>query len=348
MENVGLIITGGAGFIGLNFINLFSHRDKFYTVLSIDKMGYATLYNKKQYDSITKEKKIQQINCNINELIEKYPFKQQCLDPVKKWIILDFASESHVDNSIKSPNAIWAENSMIPANLIAWIGGVNNILKYVHISTDEVYGSLPLEVKGQRDKYFNLNSKIIPTNPYAASKAAQDAYLMSLHGTFGLSLKIIRFTNQFGLWQHPEKMIPNSLLKIFKGEPITIYGTGENYRQWSEVNGTCHYINKLIENILNNKDDCELEVNICDTENLISNIKLVDTIESIFSNDQRLNMFPIKRIHVEDRLGHDMMYAVNPSIMVKQYFTYSFNYLLTETIIHYLERYKNGEFTNKY
>lgn len=306
----GLILTGCSGFIGFNWLkNAFLDKtllSTYHVIVSVDKLGYAAEYNKELYKVICKTLDIVRVDGNINNIDElnKTYNPQSQTECGHVWDILDFASESHVDNSIKTPTKLYTENASIPANLINWIGSHKKINHYIHISTDEVYGDIEIKDAHNKHHWFTPNSPIKPSNPYSASKVAQDAFLHSMWKTFGMRVSIIRMANQFGQYQHPEKMLPASILRAIKGETIKVYGTGDNMRQWTWVGDTV----KTIKNILwSPLVSDKLEVyHISDERNLVSNNKIVElTTKSLNKNG-----ISAKYEYVQDRLGHDKAYAL--------------------------------------
>lgn len=324
MDKQLLVLTGCAGFIGINFLKEFiKHRNKFDKVISIDKLGYASTYNKELYNGICEINNIIQYNYNISENLTE-------LDDVYgkyEITILDFASESHVDNSIKNPAKIFEENSVIPLRLINYFG-IYNIKVYYHISTDEVYGDLPLGCT--ENEWFDVNSQYKPSNPYSASKVAQDAYLNSMKHTYGLNVKFIRMANQFGPYQHPEKMLPISILRAMRGEPIKVYGDGKNIRQWTFVEDTVKIINDIL---LNGTED--YIIHLGDKDNLYDNNFIVNKIINILKEWNVNGTIE----YIKDRPGHDRMYALKIKNDIQKQYIHSFDYALRKTINYYVEEF---------
>jgi dTDP-glucose 4,6-dehydratase len=314
----GLILTGCAGFIGLNFLKQNfvdkTRLSKYEVIVSVDKLGYATTFNQAVYSVICKQNGIIRVDSNINDIEKMKEIYNPCSQTECHiiWDVLDFASESHVDNSITNPWFSFTENAMIPSNLIQWIGGVKKINKYFHISTDEVYGDIEYEDAHKKEKWFTVNSPIKPSNPYSASKVAQDMFLHSLWKTFGLNVTLIRMANQFGPYQHIEKMIPASIKRVLEGDSIKVYGSGKNMRQWTWVEETVKMIYGILINPMesNNFDIYHLS----DERNLVDNNTITKYLVSSLSKcgfDSRVD-------YIEDRKGHDKAYA-----LVSSYSNYS-------------------------
>ena len=320
MKNV-LILTGCAGFIGIHVLEKLHGSHGFDYIISIDKMGYATEFNSKWYYELCDTvRSIYDMNCDIND--SNSMFNTLDLD---KWVfiddwkntdlyILDLASESHVDNSITDPFSIYKSNAGIPANLLLWIGKDNwsRIKAYYHVSTDEIYGELSLEQGSRQSSWFQPTNQVHPNNPYSASKAAQDCFLMSLRHTFKLPVKFIRMANQFGIRQHPEKMLPASILRVLNGDSIKIYGTGENLRQWTPVEITAG----IIVDILDEKIIFDDVIHIANRWGLYSNNQIVDKLCVILDKKG----ITAKKEYVEDRKGHDVCYALDTKKEVDHFF----------------------------
>lgn len=331
MAIVGLLVTGGAGFIGLNFLEKIDpHAYDF--IISVDKMGYATEYNKERYYEICKQKNIQAIDCDLND-VDKLTNLENIAELCWSHLdIIDFASESHVDNSIKDPFSIYNSNVSIPANILKWIGRAAwpDIKNYYHISTDEVYGQITLEDAKDRNKWFKTTTNFAPSNPYSASKAAQDCFLMSMRHTFGIPVKFIRMANQFGKYQHKEKMIPASILRTLNDETIKIYGEGKNIRQWTPVEVTA----QIICDILYGKVKYDDVIHLSNYWGLYDNNYIVDKLTTSLAKFG----FETNKEYVEDRKGHDLCYALDSCLLVDEYFSkFDFDAYFDETVKFYID-----------
>ena len=327
-----LVLTGMAGFIGMNLLKALVKENtllrSYSDIISIDKMGYATTCNSLEYYKICYLNCIISVDENINDLNAPNVINRLCFRPDKlndvRYDVVSLASESHVDNSIKNPYGIFVENVNIPVSLVQWLG-ITNINKYVHISTDEVYGDLPIDCKFE--DWFDLDSPLHPNNPYSASKAAQDCFLLSLKHTFGLNLKMIRLANQFGPYQHPEKMLPATILRAIQGQPIKIYGKGLNVRQWTPVVDSVNVIIDVISGKINDN-----LTHIANIVGAINNNDVVEIWRDILEKDFKI--FTTTEF-IEDRKGHDLMYAIKTTVDVNKCFS-SNNSRFMETIAHYI------------
>ena len=280
-------ITGGAGFIGSNFAHYIS--DIWHDVVILDKLTYAgdmdNLYPLKY--------PVKGVDLAYESRLEEL-FKQY-----KPKTIFNFAAETHVDNSINNVAPF------IDTNIIGTINLLNLSVKYNvemfhHISTDEVYGSLKLD-----DSPFTENSPYNPQNPYAASKAASDHFVMSYHNTYGLPVMITNCSNNYGPRQHLEKLIPKTINNIIEGKKIPIYSQGENIRDWIYVEDHCAGILGV-----SYAGDVGQKYNIgCECE--MTNLELVKMILKLMNASENLIEF------VDDRPGHDLRYAIDNAKIYK-------------------------------
>lgn len=318
-----LVLTGAAGFIGYNFLAHFvttATYSKYSSIILIDKMGYATTYNDKAYRKIVASHgKLLPYEMNINDL------QADQGEPDVHYDILNFASNSHVDNSIITPSAIYYDNVNIPARLIDHFG-MSRIRKFVQISTDEVYGDLDYSLKDNFDMWFKPDSPFLPNNPYAASKAAQDCYLRSMEHTFGMNVVTVRMANQFGSWQHPEKMLPATIGRILSNQSIKIYGEGKNIRQWTPVSQTVNHIRNILET------ENATTIHLGADQSLLTNNSVVEMWRKIMLYKYRIES---KVEYIIDRKGHDKMYAIQPTL---KYAYTNLDKEFEETLAHYVDR----------
>ena len=232
-----VLITGGCGFIGSNFVHEIVSAGQFHPVV-LDKLSYAGNLNNLNMLEKNTYTFIKGDICDgsiINELFEKYKFIA----------VFHFAAESHVDRSIDGPRSFIYTNIIGTFNLLqATRNNLNKIddnFKFIHISTDEVFGSLKLN-----NSKFNLKSSYDPKSPYSASKASSDHLVRAYGNTFGLKFNIINCSNNFGERQHVEKLIPKTITNAFKNKKIPIYGNGKNIRDWIYVKDFCRAIYKVL------------------------------------------------------------------------------------------------------
>ncbi len=274
-----ILVTGGAGFIGSNFLQhlVTCTTEK---IICIDSLTYASDWN-----NIPDKVKLYKIDIT-NEHDCEFVFKEH-----KPSTVFHFAAESHVDNSIKDCLPFIFTNINGTVNLLN-LSLKYDIQKFIHISTDEVYGSI-------EDGYFTEKSNYDPKNPYSASKAASDHFVMAYHNTYGLPAVITNCSNNYGPRQYHEKMIPKTISNLLVGKKVPIYGDGKQIRDWLYVQDHCE---ALIEVWLNGKfgqkynigGDCELR-----------NIDLVRMILD------RMNMKEDMIEYVKDRPGHDRRYSTD-------------------------------------
>ena len=275
------LVTGGLGFIGSNFIKKIFDNFPECSVLNIDAGLYGS--NEKNLDDIKDIKKYEFIKGNITnfELMKKAIAKSD--------IIVNFAAESFVDRSIANAKPFLDSNVMGTYNILEILKKENK--KLIHISTDEVFGSLKTE---NANELFRFN----PSSPYASSKACAELLINSYKITYDLDCKITRCTNNFGSHQFPEKLIPKTILLAKQNKKIPIYGTGKNIRDWIYVDDHCNAIIKVIEKGTN--ESYNISAN-----NEIDNITIVKKILKLMDKSEELIEF------VEDRPGHDFRYSMN-------------------------------------
>jgi dTDP-glucose 4,6-dehydratase len=283
---MNILVTGGCGFIGSNFIkHMLDTYD--YKITNIDKLTYAgSRKNLKDYD-IHSNYYFVKGDINERELLE-HLIESRNIDT-----IINFAAESHVDNSIENSDEFIHTN----------INGTHTLLKMLHkfpikkfiqISTDEVYGTL-----GEYENPFTEDTPLAPNSPYAASKTAADLLCRSFHETYGYPITITRCSNNYGPNQYPEKLIPLMIKNVTEGKKLPVYGDGRNIRDWIHVTDHCRAIDKVLHygkdgEVYNIGGECELR-----------NIEIVNTILRGLNKSQDLIEF------VEDRLGHDWRYAMD-------------------------------------
>ena len=309
-----LLVTGGAGFIGSNFINYWSNKYKEDYIISVDKLTYASNTEYVNYNEFNNRYKL------IKGDISNYNLMDTLIKDTDT--IINFAAESHVDNSIKSSKEFLNSN----------IYGIYNILELIRkydkrfhqISTDEVFGSLPLNSK----KLFNENTKYNPKNPYSATKASADFLVKSYINTYNIKATISNCSNNFGPNQHREKLIPKTILNALNNEKIPVYGNGLQIRDWIYVYDHCSGIDYVI-----NKGKIGKSY-LFSARNEKKNIDVIKSILKILNKDESLIEY------VKDRPGHDVRYGIDPEKTEKELNwkpEYNFNSALNSTVEHYVK-----------
>ena len=311
------LVTGGAGFIGSNFMHYEVKKypeDKF---VCLDALTYAGNYNNiKDLEEYNNFKFIKG-DITDRELIDKL-FNDEKFD-----IVINFAAESHVDNSIKNPE-IFLTTNIIGTSVLMDACRKYGIKRYHQISTDEVYGDLPLD---RPDLLFKEDTPLHTSSPYSSSKASADLLVIAYARTYGLPVTISRCSNNYGPYQFPEKLIPVVISKALKDESIPVYGKGENVRDWIHV--IDHNIG--VDLIVRNGRECEVYNLGGHSER--TNIEVVKTILRQLDKPESLITF------VEDRKGHDLRYAIDSTKAEKELgwnLTYNFEDGIKETVNWYL------------
>lgn len=293
-----IFVTGGAGFIGSNFLNLFVPRYPEYQFINIDKLTYAA----------------NPLNLKAIESFPNYTFEQadiadfgQVEKVFEKYhpdIVVHFAAESHVDRSILGPAAFVQTNIIGTFNLLEacrkyWDNKENKL--FHHVSTDEVYGSL-----GETG-FFTEETKYDPSSPYSASKASSDHLVRAYYRTYGLPVTITNCSNNYGPYQFPEKLVPLMILNAIENKPLPVYGTGQNVRDWLYVEDHCEAIWTVIQ-----KGKRGQTYNI-GGNNEWKNIDIVNTICEVLADELGKNTQDFKKLitFVKDRPGHDLRYAID-------------------------------------
>ena len=284
-----IVVTGGAGFIGSNFIYYMLDKYKDYKIICIDKLTYAG--NLSTLSEAMKNQNFKFIKADICD-IEKIDtvFKEE-----EPNIVVNFAAESHVDRSISNPE-VFLETNIRGTSVLLECCKKYNIKRYHQISTDEVYGDLPLD---RTDLSFKEESPLKPSSPYSVSKTSADLLVLSYFRTYKLPVTISRCSNNYGPYHFPEKLIPLITIKALKDEKLPLYGDGKNVRDWIYVKDHC----KAIDLILHKGKIGEVYNVGGNSEK--NNLEVVKTILNILGKSEKLIEF------VPDRLGHDRRYAIN-------------------------------------
>ena len=290
-----IIVTGGAGFIGSNFIfySLLNHSND--TIICIDKLTYAG--NLSTLDSVIGNPNFIFIKSDICDRVAMdATFAKYHPD-----VVVNFAAESHVDRSIDDPE-IFLRTNIIGTAVLLDMCRKYGITRFHQVSTDEVYGDLPLD---RPDLTFSEDTPLNASSPYSSSKASADMICMAYHRTYGLPITISRCSNNYGPYQFPEKLIPLMIANCLDDKPLPVYGEGINVRDWLYVEDHVRAIDLIITRA---KDG---EVYNIGGHNEMRNIDIVKMLISILGKDESL-------IHyVTDRKGHDLRYAINPSKIYK-------------------------------
>ena len=293
-----LIVTGGLGFIGSNLIKFLLKKN--YSIINIDKISYSSnLYNLKD---IKKDKNYKFIKCDINNRNKFY----KVLKKYKPKAIFNLAAETHVDRSIDSVNPFIESNIVGVFNLLEAFKSYlkkNKRIKFIHISTDEVYGDVIRGKSKENDPYK-------PSSPYAASKASSDHLVYSYIKTFKLPAIITNCSNNYGPRQHPEKLIPKIIYNIINNISLPIYGKGKNSREWIFVDDHCEALFEILK-----KGKIGEFYNIGSNKNF-NNIEITNKLINIAKNHIKIGK-NVKIKFVKDRPGHDKRYALNSNKIYK-------------------------------
>ena len=314
MSTKSILITGGAGFIGSNFVPYFCEKYPEYNIINLDKLTYAgNLDNLKECDSMSNYTFVKGDICDydlVSSLFKKYDIRG----------VIHFAAESHVDNSIKNPGAFVETNIKGTFNLLNcaynhWMDapskpkpGYENC-RFHHISTDEVYGTL--DATG----FFTETTPYAPNSPYSASKASSDFLVRAYRHTFGLNTTTSNCSNNYGPKQHSEKLIPTIIRKCLAEEAIPVYGNGSNIRDWLYVLDHCKAIDLIFHTGIAG------ETYNVGGRNERNNLTIVETICKILDEKHpRKNGKKYNELisFVADRAGHDFRYAIDATKLEKE------------------------------
>ena len=329
------LVTGGAGFIGSNYMHYVVNKYPEDYFVCLDALTYAGNYNnikdlegKENYKFVLGDIRDEQF---INELFDKENFD----------VVINFAAESHVDNSIKNPG-IFVDTNIQGTRVLLDAARLHGNIRYHQVSTDEVYGDLPLD---RPDLLFTENTPLHTSSPYSSSKAGADLLVMAYHRTYGLPVTISRCSNNYGPYQFPEKLIPKTISRALNNEKIPVYGKGENVRDW------IHVIDHNIGVDLIVRNGKIGEVYNLGGHSERRNIDIVKLILKQMNKSEDLIEF------VEDRKGHDLRYAIDSTKVEKELGwnrTYTFEKGIKETIDWYLnnedwiKNIESGEYKKAY
>ncbi|MCC0641124.1 MULTISPECIES: dTDP-glucose 4,6-dehydratase [unclassified Clostridioides] len=313
-----ILITGGAGFIGSNFVHYMLNKYLDYSIVNLDLLTYAG--NLETLKEVQDKPNYKFVRGDISDREHVYKlFEEEKFD-----IVVNFAAESHVDRSVENPQ-LFIQTNIIGTQVLLDACRKYGIKRYHQVSTDEVYGDLPID---RRDLFFTEKSAINPSSPYSASKTAADLLVNSYYRTYGLPTTISRCSNNYGPYHFPEKLIPLMILNAFEDKQLPVYGNGENIRDWLHVYDHCTAVDLII-----HKGKIGEVYNI-GGHNERSNIEVVKTILNILGKSEDLISY------VNDRPGHDLRYAIDPSKIENELgwkAKYDFDSGIKETVKWYIE-----------
>ena len=286
-----LLVTGGAGFIGSNFIYYMQKKHPDYEIVNLDLLTYAG-----NLDSLKEAEKSPNYRFVRGDIADSALvtalFEKERFD-----MVVNFAAESHVDRAVLNPS-VFIRTNVLGTQVLLDAAKAYGVKRYHQVSTDEVYGDLPLD---RPDLFFTETTPLHTSSPYSAAKAGADLLVLAYHRTFGLPVTISRCSNNYGPYQFPEKLIPLMILRALKNEPLPVYGTGENVRDWLYVDDHCAAIDLIL-----HKGTVGEIYNI-GGHNEKTNLHVVHTILDTLGKPESLISF------VTDRPGHDRRYAIDPT-----------------------------------
>lgn len=290
-KEMKILVTGGAGFIGSNFVYYMEKTHPDYDIVVYDLLTYAG--NLETLEEALKNPKIKFIKGDIADRKAVYEmFEAENFD-----IVVNFAAESHVDRSIENPE-IFLTTNVLGTQVLLDASRKYGVKRYHQVSTDEVYGDLPLD---REDLFFTEETPIHTSSPYSASKAASDLLVQAYSRTYKMPVSISRCSNNYGPYHFPEKLIPLMISRALADESLPVYGTGENVRDWLYVEDHCSAIDLIIHK------GREGEVYNIGGHNERTNLEVVKTVLRELGKPESLITY------VKDRAGHDLRYAIDPT-----------------------------------
>lgn len=329
--NEKVLVTGGAGFIGGNFVQHLVSKYPEYHIFNLDMLTYA--------GDLVKHKEIENAD-NYTFVKVDIADREAVLslfEAEKFDYVVHFAAESHVDRSITHPE-IFVKTNVMGTQALLDAAKANGLKKFVHVSTDEVYGELDFDPT----TFFTEDTPLQPNSPYSASKASSDFLVRAYHETFGLPVNITRCSNNYGPYHFPEKLIPLTISRVLNEQKVPVYGDGKNIRDWLHVKDHCLAIDLVMHEGVNG------EVYNVGGHNEKTNLEVVQTIIKELGKSEELIEF------VTDRLGHDKRYAIDSTKLEALGWkpTYNFDTGIAQTIQWYLdnkewwEQILSGEYQN--
>lgn len=318
MMDKKMLVTGGAGFIGGNFVHYMVNKYPNYMIVNLDALTYAgnletcqPVEGKPNYKFVKGDIADREF---IFDLFEKEKFD----------VVVNFAAESHVDRSVKDPE-IFIKTNVLGTQVLMDASRAYGVERYHQVSTDEVYGDLPLD---RPDLFFTEETPLHTSSPYSASKASADLLVFAYHRTFGLPITISRCSNNYGPYHFPEKLIPLMISRALNDEKLPVYGNGENVRDWLHVYDHCAAIDLIL-----HKGRVGEVYNV-GGHNERTNLEVVRTILKALGKSEDLITY------VTDRPGHDLRYAIDPTKLETELGwkpTYNFDTGIAQTIQWYLD-----------
>lgn len=328
-----ILVTGGAGFIGGNFLHYMVQNYPQDQMVNLDLLTYAG--NLETVKSLEDKPNYRFVHGDIADR----DFIMKLFEKEKFDIVVNFAAESHVDRSVINPE-IFIQTNVLGTQVLLDASKTYGIKRYHQVSTDEVYGDLPLN---RTDLFFTEETPIHTSSPYSASKAGADLLVLAYYRTFKLPVTISRCSNNYGPYQFPEKLIPLIIIRALENQQLPIYGSGQNVRDWLYVTDHCRAIDLII------RKGKEGEVYNIGGHNEKTNLEVVKMVLKILEKPESLIRY------VTDRPGHDLRYAIDPNKMEKELGwkpEYTFDTGMDKTIQWYLsnkewwQRVINGEYRN--
>lgn len=318
MMDKKMLVTGGAGFIGGNFVHYMVNKYPNYMIVNLDALTYAGNLET-----------CQPVECKPNYKFVKgdiadREFIFDLFEKEKFDVVVNFAAESHVDRSVKDPE-IFIKTNVLGTQVLMDASRAYGVERYHQVSTDEVYGDLPLD---RPDLFFTEETPLHTSSPYSASKASADLLVFAYHRTFGLPITISRCSNNYGPYHFPEKLIPLMISRALNDEKLPVYGNGENVRDWLHVYDHCAAIDLIL-----HKGRVGEVYNV-GGHNERTNLEVVRTILKALGKSEDLITY------VTDRPGHDLRYAIDPQKLENELGwkpTYNFDTGIAQTIQWYLD-----------
>ena len=286
-----ILVTGGAGFIGCNFVYYMLEKHPDYDIVCLDSLTYAG--NLKSLDKAMENPRFKFVKGSISDK----DFVDGLFADEKFDVVVNFAAESHVDRSIENP-FIFLETNIMGTACLLEASKKYGVSRFHQVSTDEVYGDLPLD---RPDLFFTEETPIHTSSPYSSSKASADLLTLAFHRTYGLPVTISRCSNNYGPYQFPEKLIPLMIVRAQENQSLPVYGEGLNVRDWLYVEDHCKAIDLIIHN------GRVGEVYNVGGHNEKQNIEVVKTLLKALNKPESLITY------VKDRAGHDLRYAIDPT-----------------------------------